>query len=65
MGMMGTMEKVSIVSMPEKAAITQLQLMVQGRGADKGWLNLPIYKEQSDISIDKRSFDYKMLVINL
>lgn len=65
MGMMGTMEKVSVASMPEKVAIAQLQLMVQGRGADQGWPNLPIYKEQLDILIDIRSFDYKMLVINL
>lgn len=64
-GNYGTMEKVSVASMPEKAAIAQLQLMVQGRGADQVWPNLPIYKEQSDISIYIRSFDYKMLVINL
>ena len=52
LGVTGTMAKVSVASISKRAAITQLQLMVQGRNADQGWLNLPIYTEQLDILND-------------
>lgn len=50
-GVMGTVEKVSVV-MSKRAAIAQLQLMVPGRNADQGWPNLSIYEKQLDILID-------------